>query len=83
MGSDTNSIVRTLTKQIRLEAIDLGEKKAFINDKLYGVGDRMLIKDGSDEYDCEIVSIEQNTVSIRCQETEIKVKLAQGGEVVD
>jgi hypothetical protein len=82
-GDDTNSIVRTLTKQIWLEAIDLGEKKAFINDRLYGVGDRMLIKDGSDEYDCEIVSIEENTVLIRCQQTEIKVKLAQGGEVVD
>ena len=82
-GDGTNSIVRTLTKQIRLEAIDLGEKKVFINDRLYGVGDRMLIKDDSDEYDCEIVSIEENTVSIRCHETEIKLKLAQGGEVAD
>ncbi len=82
-GDDTNSIVRTLTKHIRLEAIDLGDKRAFINDRLYGVGDRMFIKDGSDEYDCEIVTIEENTVLIRCQQTEIKLKLTQGGEVAD
>jgi len=83
-GDDTNSIVRTLTKQVRLEAIVLGGKPhAFINDKYLSAGDRMLIRDGSDEYDCEIVSIEENTVMIRCQQTEIKVKLAQGGEVVN
>ena len=71
-------IARRVAKKLKLEAIGLGKNpQAFINDKLLAVGDKLLVADGVDTYECEVVGIEEKTVFIRCGEAEITLKLTQ------
>lgn len=71
-------IARRVVKKLKLEAIALGKNpQAFINDKLLAVGDKLLVVDGVDTYECEVVEIEEKTVFIRCGEAEITLKLTQ------
>lgn len=67
-----------VAEKLKLKAIELGKKpQAFINDKLLAVGDKLLVKDRVDTYECEIVGIEQNAVFIKCGEAEITLRLTQ------
>ena len=71
-------IARRVAEKLKLEAIALGKNpQAFINDKLLAVGDKLLVVDGVDTYECEVVGIEEKTVFIRCGEAEITLKLTQ------
>ncbi len=71
-------IIKRVAKKLKLEAIGLGKNpQAFINDKLLAVGDKLLVAEGADTYECEVVGIEEKTVSIRCGEAEITLKLTQ------
>jgi hypothetical protein len=74
-------LARRLVRKLRLEAIGLGENpQAFINDKLLSVGDKFLVGDGVNACECEVVGIQENSVSVRCREVEIQLKLGQGNE---
>jgi len=76
--------IERVADKLKLEAIELGGKpKAFINNKLLSVGDKLLVMDGSKTYECEVVEIEANSVSIRCGEAEITLKLTKTVEIVD
>jgi hypothetical protein len=69
---------RLIGMGLKLEAIGLGENpQAFINDKLLGVGDKLLVGDGVDRYEFEVVKIKRNTVVLRCRQAEITLKLTQ------
>jgi hypothetical protein len=69
---------RWLAGKLTLEAIVLGENpQAFINDRLLSVGDKLFVRNGTSMYECEVAKIEENTVSIRCGETEITLRLMQ------
>ena len=71
-------IIKRVAEKLKLEAIGLGKNpQAFINDKLLAVGDKLLVVDGVDTYECEVVGIEEKTVFIRCGEAEITLKLTQ------
>ena len=71
-------IVKRVAEKLKLEAIGLGKNpQAFINDKLLAVGDKLLVVDGVDTYECEVVGIEEKTVFIRCREAEITLRLTQ------
>ena len=75
---DQERTIRRVASKLRLEAIGLGARpQAFINDKLLAVGDKLIIEDGKDVYECEIVGIEVNTVTLICEEAEIILKIAQ------
>jgi len=68
--------IKKVAEKLRLEAIVLSSNpRAFINNKVLSVGDRMLIDDGNEKYECEVAAIEENTVVIKCREAEIKLKL--------
>jgi len=41
------------------------------------VGDKLLVGDGIDRYECEVVEIKENTVVMRCREARITLKLTQ------
>jgi len=78
----SEEIVKRVAEKLRLEAIRLDENpQAFINDKLLSIGDKLLVRDGGDTYECEVVGIEEETVFIRCREAEITLKLTQAIEV--
>jgi len=71
-------IVKRVAEKLKLEAIGLGKNpQAFINDKLLAVGDKLLVVDGADTYECEVVGIEEKMVFIRCGEAEITLRLTQ------
>ena len=71
-------VIRRVAEKLNLEAIVLSENpQAFINDKLLSVGDKTLIGDGTNRYECEVVEIKENTVVMRCRESRITLKLTQ------
>ena len=77
-GNGSEEVARQVAEKLKLEAIGLGENaQAFINDKLLSVGDKLLILDGGDTYECEVTGIEETKVFIRCGRIEITLKLAQ------
>ena len=81
---DDEEIVKRIVEKLKLEAIVLGKNpRALINDKLLSVGDKLLVVDGADTYECEVVGIEEKTVSIRCLEAERTLKLTQASTTDD
>jgi len=76
-GSNSEEIVVKIVEKLKLEAVALGENpRAFINDRLLRVGDKLPVRNESNMYECEIVAIEENKVLMRWEETEITLKLA-------
>jgi len=75
-GDGSEEVIRKVVENIKVEAIVVGDNaKAFINDKVHSIGDKLLIKDGVSEYECEVVAIEENAVVIGCSGAEVKLKL--------
>jgi len=91
-GVDVNSVttdgservVKSVTAKLKLQAIELGRSpRAYINDKLLSVGDRLCVRDGENTYECEVIRIGVNEVSVKTEETEIVLKLAQAAKEAD
>lgn len=77
-GDVTESVIRRIADSLKLEAFVMGENpRAFINDKILSEGDTLSISDGSQKYECEVVSIENNSVVMRCGKAEVILKLKQ------
>jgi hypothetical protein len=73
-----------VAEKLKIEAIVLdGNPQVFINNKLLSVGDKLLVKDGGNTYECEVVGIEENMVLIKCGEAEITLKLTKAVELMD
>ena len=69
-------MIKRVAKKLKLEATIVGTNPlAFVNGHVRHVGDKMLVKDGTQTYECEVVKIEDNTVVIKCSEAEITLKL--------
>jgi hypothetical protein len=80
-GDDSEKTIKKVVEKIKLEAILIGENaKAYINGKVLSVGDKLLMSDGKNDYECEVVVIEENTVVIRCGKAEVKLKLRRINE---
>ena len=80
--SGNEEVVRRLTEKLNLEAIELGEHpQAFINHELLSAGDKLSVRDGGTTYECEVVKIEENKVSIRCGDVQIELELTKVNEV--
>ncbi len=75
--------IRRVAEQLKLGAIVLSKNpQAFINDKLLGVGDKLLVGDGIDRYEFEVVKIKRNAVVLRCRQAEITLKFTQA-QIID
>ena len=71
-------VIRKVAERLKLEAIVSSENPlTFINDKVLRVGDKLLVGEGVDKYECEVVEIKENTVVMRCRESRITLKLTQ------
>jgi len=74
----SEEVVTQIAQQLKLQAIVLGETPwVFINDTLLSMGGRLIVNDGIESYECEVVEIERDSVLIRCREAEITLKLVQ------
>ena len=81
---NSEEVVKRVAEKLKLEAIGLGENpQAFINDKLLSVGDKLSVKDGDNTYECIVIGIEENKVSVKFGETQITLKLTQAVELTD
>jgi len=72
-------VIRKVAEKLKLEAIVVLSRnpRAFINNKVISVGDKVLIRDGVDTYECEVIEIKENMVVIKCREAEVTLKLTQ------
>ena len=70
-------VIRKVAEKLKLEAIVVlsNNPRAFINNKVISVGGNVLIRDGVDTYECEVIDIKENIVVIKCRETEVTLKL--------
>ena len=76
--NDKEDSVKHIILKLKLEAIDIGEKpRAFINERLLGIGDTFLINDKDESYKCEVIEIEENKVFLKYEDIEIELKFAQ------
>jgi len=77
--TDVKEEVATKIGQLmKLQAIGLGENpQAFINDILLAVADKMIVSDGTEIYECEVIEISQNSVLVRCRGVGIRLKLVE------
>lgn len=81
-GDGSEQVIRKVVEKLKLEAIVLGKKpQIFINGKLLGRGDKLLIGDGAVTYECEVVGIEENAVFMRCGKAQITLKLTKAIEL--
>jgi hypothetical protein len=77
-------VIRRIVNQLRLEAIELGQKpRIFLNDEFISTGEKLQIRDGKEIYDCEVISIQQDVVVIRCGKSQIRLKLEEAIEVLE
>ena len=74
-------VIRKVAEKLKLEAIVVlsNKPRAFINNKVISVGDKVLIREGIDTYECEVIEIKEkeNIVVIKCREAEVTLKLTQ------
>ena len=84
VSRNNKEVMKRVAEKLKLEAIGLdGNPQVFINSKLLSLGDTLLVRDGGNTYECEVVSIEENAVLLRCGEAEITLKMAKVIEVVE
>jgi len=72
-------VIKKVAEKLKLEAIVVLSAKpwALINNKVVTVGDKVLIRDGIDTYECEVVEMKEDTVVIDCRDAEVTLKLTQ------
>jgi hypothetical protein len=70
--------IKTVAQKLKLEAIWMGNvTQAYINNTSLKVGDKLPVSEGSKKYEFEVISIGQNDVVVRCEDTEVLLKLSQ------
>ena len=75
-GDMTESTIRKIADKLKLGACVIGDSpRAFINDRVLSIGDILSVTDGANKYECEVLSIENNSVVMRCEKAEVILKL--------
>jgi hypothetical protein len=69
-------VVALVTEKLKLEAIVLGEHpQALINYGLVSVGDKLLVTDGVDAHECEVLAISEDTVLIEVGKVRMTLRM--------
>lgn len=77
-GKSSEKTIESIVGSMKLEAIATGTNpRALINNKVLSTGDSVLVNNGPDSYECEVIKIDDNSVVIRCGTTEVILKLKQ------
>lgn len=77
-SGSTDAHISWIIKNLKLEAIGLGKKpQAFINGRVFSVGDELVLKDGDDSYVCEVIGIEQERVLIKYGQKKVELKFTE------
>jgi hypothetical protein len=71
-------VIRRVAQRLKLEAVLRNENpRAFINDRLLGLGDKITVKEGTNSFEFEVLRIYENSVLLGCTGTQLTLKLAQ------
>jgi hypothetical protein len=82
-SNDPQEVIQRIAKTLKLEAVSRSETpRAFINDQLLGVGGKLLVKDGTNVFEFEVLQIHENSVLVGCNGIQLPLKLAQSLETV-
>jgi hypothetical protein len=75
-GNGNEEVIRKVAERLKLEAIVVlsNNPRALVNNKVVSVGDKVLIRDGIDTYECEVIEIKEDKVVIKCLEAEVTLK---------
>ncbi len=80
--SGDEEITSQIAEKMKLEIIEVDKTpKAFINGRLLAVGDKFFVEYGAGTCECQVAKIEQNTVTVKCGESEVRLNLAQEVEI--
>lgn len=80
-GDSSEKVIENIFGNMRLEAIVMGENpRALINDKIVSSGDTIPVSDGADNYECEVILIDDSSVVMRCGKAEVTLKFKQVNE---
>jgi len=80
-GESNEKVINRIADNMKLEAFVMGENpRAYINDHIVSIGDILLVSDGNENYECEVIMIENNSVVMRCGNSQVKLKLKQINE---
>jgi hypothetical protein len=75
-------VIRRIAERLKLEAVLWSENpQAFVNDRLLKVGDTLPVKEGAETLNFEVLRINQNSVLVDCNGTQLTLRLAQFVEV--
>ena len=81
---NVEEVVQRVARTMKLEAVSWSESpRIFINDQLLGVGDRFLVKGGTQSYEFEVLRIYVDSVRVRCNGVQVTLQLVQYLEVVN
>jgi hypothetical protein len=75
-------VIHRVAQTLKLEAVLWSESpQAFINDQLLSVGSKLTVKDGAAAFEFEVLQIHVDSVLVKCNDTQLTLKLAQFLEV--
>lgn len=76
-------IIRRVVANLQLEVIGWDESPhAFINNRLLRVGDTLVVRDGADRYNCQVLDIGKSVVSMRCGGRKLTLRLTPADGVM-
>jgi hypothetical protein len=76
-------VIHQVAQTLRLEAVSLKSEspRAFLNDRLLGVGDTLTVETGSASLEFEVLQIKEESVLVECNGIQLTLKLALVGDV--
>ena len=80
VGSSSNAqeVIQRVAQTLKLEAVLLRESpRAFLNDQLLSVGNKLIVKDGAASYEFEVLQIYMDSVLVECEGIQLTLKVAQ------
>jgi hypothetical protein len=80
---DAQEVIQRVAQTLNLESVLWSESpRAFINDQLLGVGGKLTVKDGAEDFEFEVLQIYVDSVLAECHGIQLTLKLARSLEVV-
>jgi hypothetical protein len=71
-------VIQRVAQTLKLDAVFLRESpRAFLNDRLLRVGDKLTVKDGAASYEFEVLQIYMDSVLVTCNGLQLTLKLTQ------
>lgn len=76
-------VIQRVAQTMKLEAVSWSESpRIFINDQLLKVGDRFLVRSGTQSHEFEVLQIYVDSVLVSCKGVQVTLRLAQSLEIV-